>query len=629
MNLTHLLQNSEHSTLSSPDPRRADEHPVLDGPQMRIPAEALSLDRLVGGLQEISARNDDATEAIDVVVSARSSSWAGQEGPEMASLIATTAEMSRSIHERGVTQRPIRWWLCVDLDGAAERVCAVARAAGEKALRELVPISGMVGTLVLMGEPEASAAALQGYLADPQFAGSCMIDLTGPLDASGRIEARVVDVALDNEKASLATVSTAVSGVKPHDDLERTHGDLFAEMEVVHSTLAHLLGQLRTSSEEYLSQRSQLSEAHREHADTSRELVGVRNELVAIRSEMAARAAHVSVLGDEAEALRREIDYLEEHRSSLQRDLGLERAAMRAAHEETVVQLAAAEQMRSAATRAEIENSQQRAAAEELRQRVEATQCHLDTITDTVTAAEESLESLEAALTERSAEVERLEQQRIRRKSEIDRFEQSMLARLDPMRSELQEVHERIDEALARLEAVNCERSAVLAAQAEVVGTEAAAEFDAARVVRDHLRTECEQMQVEYDRLGEQITEATAELERLIERSSAEDERWERLRADGTARLQEIEARQAEQSAAADALSAQNLDARELLDAAQAELAAVQEQMAAEHRRLDDRTSALEAEIAAAVESRWQALLAAPRAERRKILRAIRDQVQG
>jgi hypothetical protein len=151
MNLAHLLNNSDPTqprgirvpgaesgsgagagaesgsssgSASNVDPTSAP--PVSTGmatvTRLHIASDALTLERVTGHLQEITARNGDSSEAVDVVVAVPAISWASQAGPEISRLMTTTAEMSASIMQRRITNRRIRWWLCVDLQFASETI---------------------------------------------------------------------------------------------------------------------------------------------------------------------------------------------------------------------------------------------------------------------------------------------------------------------------------------------------------------------------------------------------------------------------------------------------------------------------------------------------------------------------
>jgi len=250
MNLAHLLNNADptqpkgisvtvpssgapdQQTVAAPDVDQVPRQSVFDQPsphnnspatvpRLHIASDALTLERVTGHLQEISARNGDSSEAVDVVVAVPAISWASQAGPEISRMMTTTAQMSLSIMQRRITNRRIRWWLCVDLETASETILTAVRVAGVSALRQMDPVPGVVGTLVLMGDPEASADALQRFVTDAQWAGSCLIDLTGDLNADGRITANVVAVSPRNSEHSAEDQPT-----RRQDDLENSRGEI-------------------------------------------------------------------------------------------------------------------------------------------------------------------------------------------------------------------------------------------------------------------------------------------------------------------------------------------------------------------------------------------------------------------
>ncbi len=587
--------------------------------RLHIDSDALTLERVAGHLQEITARNGDSSEAVDVIIAVPAISWASQAGPEISRLMSTTAEMSASIMQRRITSRRIRWWLCVDLQFASETILTAVRVAGVSALRQMDPTPGLVGTLVLMGEPDASGEALQRFVADPQWAGSCLIDLTGEVNADGQVTANVVAVAPRNGEHSTRNHPT-----RHHDDLESSRGNLHAELEMVHGTLAHLNGQLRTVKGEFLSQCDQLNEVRQEYSATGQELVSYRNEIVTMKSELSIRQSQVAVLADQVSALQRELEYLEVHRATLTKDLKTERSAVRAAQDEVSLQLSAAEQMRSAAHRAEIEHSMHRAATEELDAQAAAAEQSLERTRNAFVIAQESLTALEAIVAERGHEIDRLEQQRSRMKSEVERFEHAMVARLEPLKKELSELHDRHEEALTNLNAVIAERQALIATQDALVTAEEASEFSEARLIRDHLHRDSLMMRAAHDQAEAELNDVLAELAAVREQTDHEETRWAQLHADGLARSQELEARYEELAEKNRELQAQNLLAENLLESAHTELDAVTEVTAAEHSRLDERLKQIELEISRKLEARWHELVSLPRSERKRILREMK-----
>jgi hypothetical protein len=588
--------------------------------RLHIASDALTLERVTGHLQEITARNGDSSEAVDVVVAVPAISWASQAGPEISRLMTTTAEMSASIMQRRITNRRIRWWLCVDLQFASETILTAVRVAGVSALRQMEPLPGVVGTLVLMGDPDASGDALQRFVTDPQWAGSCLIDLTGDVNHEGQVTANVVAVSPRQGDPNAKDQPT-----RHHDDLEGSRGNLHAELELVHGTLAHLNGQLRSVKGEFVAQHEQLNEVRQEYSATSQELVSYRNEIVNLKSELSVRQGQVAVLADQVSALQRELEYLEVHRSTLTKDLETERSAVRAAQDEVALQLSAAEQMRSAATRAEIEHSMQRAATEELEAQAAAAEQSLERTRNAFVIAQESLAALESVVAERGLEIDRLEQQRSRMKSEVERFEHAMLARLEPLKKELSDLHDRHEEALTNLNAVIAERQMLIATQDALVTAEEASEFSEARLIRDHLHRDSLMMRAARDHAEVELNEVLAELTAVREQTQHEEARWAQLHADGLARTHELEALCEELSEKNRELQAQNLLAENLLESAHTELDSVTEVTAAEHSRLDERQKAVELEISRKIEARWHQLISLPRSERKRMLREMKS----
>jgi len=649
MNLAHLLNNADPTQprgirvpstgsetadpqpLAAPEVDQAPLQSVLNQPhsphgspetitRLHIASDALTLERVTGHLQEITARNGDSSEAVDVVVAVPAISWASQAGPEISRLMTTTAHMSSSIMQRRITNRRIRWWLCVDLETASETILTAVRVAGVSALRQMDPVPGVVGTLVLMGDPEASADALQRFVTDAHWAGSCLIDLTGDLNADGQVTANVVAVSPRNSEHSAKDQPT-----RHQDDLENSRGTLHVELELVHGTLAHLNGQLHSVKGEFIEQREQLNEVREEYSATSHELVSYRNELVTLKSELSVRHSQVAVLSDQVSALQRELEYLEVHRTTLTKDLETERSAVRAAQDEVALQLSAAEQMRSAATRAEIDHSLQRAATEELQAQAAEAERSLERTRNAFVIAQESLASLESVVAERGLEIERLEQQRARMKSEVERFEQAMVARLDPLKKELSDLHARHEDALTSLNAVIAERQMVISTQDALLTAEEAGEFSEARLIRDHLHRDSLMVGAARDHAEAELNEVLTELTQVREQTLHEEMRWTQLHADGLTRSQELTALYEELSEKNRSLQAQNLMAEKLLESAHTELDSVVEVTVAEHGRLDERQKKLEAEISLMVEARWRKLLELPRSERKKMLREMKS----
>lgn len=620
---TSAFGDLQHRVAASQVPRLAQApqsgHGLATVTRLHIDSDALTYERVAGHLQGITARNGDSSEAVDVIIAVPAISWASQADPEISRLISSTANMSASIMQRRITSRRIRWWLCVDMQCASETILTAVRMAGVSALRHMDPTPGLVGTLVLMGEPDASGEALQRFVADPQWSGSCLIDLTGEVNADGQVTANVVAVASRN-----GPHSTKGQPTRPHDDAESSRRDLYAELELVHGTLAQLSGQLRTVKSEFLSQHDQLNEVRREYSATSQELVSYRNEIVTMKSELSIRQSQVAVLADQVSVLHRELEYLEAHRATLTKDLETEHSAVRAAQNEVSFQLSTAEQMRSAVDRAEIEHSMQRAATEELEAQAAAAEHSLQHTRNALVIAQESLAALETVVAERGREVSRLEQQRSRMKSEVERFEHAMVARLEPLKNELSELHDRHEEAHASLNAVIAERRMLIATQDALVTAEEASEFSEARLIRDHLHRDSLMMRAAHDQVEAELNEILAELAVVREQTDHEEARRAQLHAYGLARSQELEARYEELSERNRELQAQNLLAGNLLEAAHTELDSVTEATAAEHSRLDERLKKIELEISRKLETRWHELVSLPRSERKRLLREMK-----
>jgi chromosome segregation ATPase len=628
MNLAHMLNNSDHTqprgiNVSEPSTttgaaQRVSEPTAVT--QLRIASDALTLERVTGHLEEITAHNVDSAEAVDVIVAVPAITWASQAGPEISRLMATAAQMSLSIRQRRITNRRIRWWLCVDLEHASETVLTAVRVAGVSALRQMDPVAGVVGTLVLMGDPAPSGEALHHLVADSQWEGSCLVDLTGELSPEGIVMANVVAVSPRNADPSGGDHPTA-----HHERLATSRGDLHTELELVHGTLAQLNGQLRNVKGEFVEQRAQLTEVREEYSSTSQELVSYRNELVSLKSELSVRHSQVAVLSDQVMAMQRELEYLEVHRTTLTKELETERTAVRTAQDEVALQLAAAEQMRSAATRAEIEYSLQRAAIDELQGQAREAEQRLQSTQNALGLAQESLAAFEAVVAERGQEIERLEQQRTRMKSDVERFERAMVARLDPLKQELGVLHERHNDAVTALQAVIAERQMLVAAQDALVSVDEAEEFSEARVLRDYLHREGLMMRAARDHAEEELHEALAEFAQLQDHTHREEMHWTQLHADGLARHQELTLLNEELSNANRDLKAQNLAAQEVLASVQKELQLARDLSADEQKRLDERLRSVETEIARKIEARWQELLSAPRSERKRVLRGFKD----
>jgi chromosome segregation ATPase len=627
MNLAHMLNNSDHTqprgvnipeqtAVVETEPWRTERSSVT---QLRIASDALTLERVAGHLEEITAHNIDSAEAVDVIVAVPAITWASQAGPEISRLMATAAQMSLSIRQRGITHRRIRWWLCVDLEQASETVLTAVRVAGVSALRQMDPVAGVVGTLVLMGDPGPSGEALHHCVADANWEGSCLVDLTAEVSPEGKVTANVVAVSSRNAGSSVADHPTV-----HHEHLETSRGDLHTELELVHGTLAQLNGQLRSVKGEFVEQRAQLTEVREQYSSTSQELVSYRNELVSLKSELSVRHSQVAVLSDQVTALQRELEYLEVHRTTLTKDLETERSAVRTAQDEVALQLAAAEQMRSAATRAEIEHSLQRAATEELQVQALDAEHRLQRTQNALALAQESLLAFEAVVAERGQEIERLEQQRTRMKSDVERFERAMVARLDPLKKELSELHERHDDAVTALNAVIAERQMLVAAQDALLSAGEAEEFSEARALRDYLHREGLMMRATRDHAELELNEVLTEFAQLQEQSHQEEMRWTQLHTDGMARHQELSALNEELVNANRDLKAQNLAAQEVLESVQGELKMARNAIADDQKRLEDRLGSLEVEVAQGVEARWRELLSASRSERKRMLRSLR-----
>ncbi|CAB4887774.1 unannotated protein [freshwater metagenome] len=304
-------------------------------------------------------------------------------------------------------------------------------------------------------------------------------------------------------------------------DLAREHDALCAELEIAHTALASLAGELRDARDGLVATKASLSTSNAKQQRVELDIDGRQREAAALQADVVARSTQVASLADQADALRREIDYLNAHRKTVSNDLSVERATLTTTRDEVMTQLAKAEQLRSAATRSEIDASLHRIAADESLRVAEAARTqHAETVT-AISTSRAMLTALASQAEAQTAEITRLGRQRSEAAIELGLFEDSLRARVVPLEAQIEELHRQHHETLEGLRWATAERTAVQEQLDHLIGTEDEVRLQGARIARDHLAGEISSLTVDRDDAERQRDAARVELRQL--RASAEE----------------------------------------------------------------------------------------------------------
>jgi chromosome segregation ATPase len=385
-------------------------------------------------------------------------------------LRATMQEISDS----SVASQSFRWWMCTEVDGLSPHVIDTWLSAGRLVFRHAAESAKLVGTLVLIGNPAFSAIEVRKLLDDTEIP-----------------ESRVIDFArtTSNAVSQIAHPSHRSVSISPYD-LPSEQNFLLAEIDLTRDALNDLGAEIRDKKQDLIASQTELTAKKNEIEQVGLQIAVQSHELFAVETDIATQRGQVAILMDQSNALRREIEYLLTHHSSLTENLVGERAALNSVREEVAIQLARAEQLQSALTRSEVDASHQRIIADEAIRQAEAATNRLNELTSAITTTRQILAQIVNEVESRKLKIEELDLRRAEKAAEAAEFEANLTARLMLLEEDIKASQKIRHDATLSLEKVQAERSAVLAGLENLMGSDCDPQIEAMRISRDFLEAE-------------------------------------------------------------------------------------------------------------------------------------------
>jgi chromosome segregation ATPase len=398
---------------------------------------------------------------------------------------------------------------------------------------------------------------------------------------------------------------------------------LVSEMEMVRGSLSDLNSELRETHEDIATSHSALASTRDQLERAGLDVAVQTHELFAVETEIAAHRGQIAIMVDQADAIRREIEYLLTHHSSLTENLNAERAALQALREETAIQLTRNEQMQSSLTRAEIDASQQRATADEAIRTADAAQSRLNETVTAITNTRKMLAELMNEVEHRKEEIARLDQRRADKATEAAEFETTLTSRLLLLEQEISTTQALRHDVTLMLEKAQAERSAVRSEMEHLTGLPADSQLEANRIARDYLAIELDHLQSEKalattrnDELNSEFHEMKVFIEDVRSRRSE-------LEQDISALEEQVVELQAKQTNAQDAVSSLSKTAA-MYENQREELRRIQRKIDVRQIELEDLRADIEFEVSEQVAQRMVDILALrPRARKKAIEAAL------
>lgn len=523
---------------------------------------------------------------------------------ELRAIYSNIRASMQEMASRGVARVGCRWWMCVELDSTAPNVVNMWQNAGRLVFRHAAESRQLAGTLVLLGHNATSAVALRHVLDNEELTTKRVLDFVSNTSQSSEIDRHKYSVSfnLPDEKTSLVS-----------------------EIEMVRGSLSDLNSELRETHEDVATSHAALVWTRDQLERAGLDVALQTHELFAVETEIAAHRGQIAIMTDQADALRREIEYLLTHHSLLTESLNNERTALQAVREETSIQLARNEQVQSSLTRAEIDASQQRAIAEEAIRVTDAAQSRLNETVTAITNTRNLLNELMNEVESRRDEIARLDQRRAEKAVEATEFENSLTSRLLSLEQEIATSQELRHNVTLMLEKAQAERSAVRSEMEQLTGSTAGSQLEASRIARDYLAIELDNLQSETVAAKTRIEELNSEYNAM--KTFIEDVQHRRGDLDRAvsmleAQVADLTVRRATAQGEVDALS----ETASQYESQRNELMRIQQQISVRQHELEAFRANIDIEVSERVAARIHAILSLrPRARRKAIEEALAD----
>ena len=519
---------------------------------------------------------------------------------ELRAVYSNIRASMQAVSARGAARVACRWWMCVELNEAAPNVVNMWQNAGRLVFRHAAESQQLVGTMVLLGNSGKGAASLRDVLDNEQLPAKRVLDFVSSATHSSELDRNMLS---------------------PSFNLPEEKRLLVSEMEMVRGSLSDLNSELRETHEDVAASNTALATTRDQLERAGLDVAVQTHELFAIETEISAHRGQIAIMIDQADALRREIEYLLTHHSSLTENLNAERAALQTLREETAIQITRNEQMQSSLTRAEIDASQQRAIAAEAIRSADAAQLRLNETVTAITNTRKMLAELMNEVENRKEELALLDQRRTDKAAEAAEFEKTLTARLLLLEQEIATTQALRHDVTLMLEKAQAERSAVRSEMEQLTGTAADSQLEASRIARDYLAIELDHLQSEKTVASTRNDELNLEFHEMkifIEDVSLR-------RADLQMEISQLEEQVAElqikQTGAQEAVNSLSKTA-DVYEAQREELRRIQRKIDARQIELEDLRADIDFEVSEQVAQRLVDILALRPRARKKAMQA-------
>ena len=401
---------------------------------------------------------------------------------EMRKLFSEIRISMKAIAGRGVAEKCFRWWMCVELDGASPSALNIWQASGRLVFRHAAESAKLIGTLVLVGDATRAASDLRDMLDAKNAASSRVVGF-------GISEQGSVDLVKNNFSISLGQ-STRDAGKSAKPDLSLEKNYLIAEIEMAKDSLTDIADELRLTQQNLAASSASLASKRDDIEKVGLEMAVQSHELFAVETDLVAQRGNVAIMSDQADSLRREIEYLLKNHASLTESLVSERAALQIVRDEVTIQVAKAEQIQSALTRAEVDAAHQRTLADDAIRLAEAAHAKLNEIVAETANSREILIEVKNEIENRNQELLRLDAQRAEKAKQTAEYQNSLAERSLVLEAELERLQQLQREVLATLERARAERTAVHEELEKITNLGNDPQIEILRISRDVLTTE-------------------------------------------------------------------------------------------------------------------------------------------
>lgn len=372
---------------------------------------------------------------------------------EMRKLFSEIRFPMRAIVASGVAEKSLRWWMCVELEGASPSALNIWQASGRLVFRHAAESAKLVGSLVLVGDAARAASDLRTMLDAKNVSSSRVVGF-------GISEQGSIDLVKNNFSISPSQIAREV-GKSATSDLSGEKNYLIAEIEMAKDSLTDIADELRLTQQNLVASSASLASKRDDIEKVGLEMAVQSHELFAVETDLVAQRGNVAIMSDQADALRREIEYLLKNHASLTQSLVSERTALQIVRDEVTIQVAKAEQIQSALTRAEVDAAHQRTLSDDAIRLAEAAHAKLNEIVAETTNSREILIEVKNEIENRNQQLLGLDAQHAEKAKQTTEYQTSLAERSLVLEAELEKLQQMQREVLATLERARAERTAV------------------------------------------------------------------------------------------------------------------------------------------------------------------------